>query len=221
VKFAWYYYFYWQMQLIIITPDATSGEETKIINSLFEHGLQRLHLRKPSFVIQDYRDYLMEIDRQYHSCISIHRCFELYHEFRLGGIHLNSMARNDAQAWQQVKDIPPSAVSTSFHAWEEVEENTFPYGYVFISPVFDSISKNGYKAGIDLAKAKEIKQSLATQNRHCPSIIGLGGVGVQQLATLYQCGFDGAAMLGAIWQSENPLLVFTEAMGMIHSLQGD
>jgi thiamine monophosphate synthase len=41
------------------------------------------------------------------------------------------------------------AISGSFHSWEEIRANRFPYTYVFISPVYDSISKAGYKAAID------------------------------------------------------------------------
>jgi thiamine-phosphate pyrophosphorylase len=207
------------MRLIIITPEAAIVDEPQIINSLFEHGLQRLHLRKPSFTSKNYRDYIKEIDSQYHSRVSIHGSFELFSEFRLGGIHLNSFSRDDQSIWHQVKDVIPSAISTSFHAWQEIEANTFPYGYVFISPVFNSISKQDYKAGIDLVGASKMKQNLARQNRYCPSIIGLGGVGKKQIEALHKYGFDGAAILGAVWQSENPVSFFTKAMDVINLFQ--
>jgi len=46
----------------------------------------------------------------------------------------------------------------------------------------------------------------------------LGGVGIKQIETLHRYGFDGVAMLGAIWQSENPEYTFIKAMEMIYSL---
>ena len=206
------------MQLIIITPEVTATGETKSINHFFENGLLRLHLRKSLFSIAQYRDYLIEIDSKYHPRISIHGSFKLFDEFKLGGVHLNSSSRNDANTWQQIKEVAPSSVSTSFHSWKEVQDNVFSYGYVFISPVFDSISKTNYKAGIDLSVAREVKQSFISQNRYCPSIVGLGGVGIKQIETLHRYGFDGVAMLGAIWQSENPEYTFIKAMEMIYSL---
>jgi len=208
------------MRLIVITPPLAVNEEARLVNSLFANGLQRLHVRKPSFTNDDHRKYLADIDSQWYTRIVLHDCYELYSECSLGGIHLNSFSRDDVNTWQQIKDIPPSAISTSFHAWEEIEQNTFPYGYVFISPVFDSISKTGYKAGIALSQAMETQEHLAIRDKYCPPIIGLGGVIAEKIELLYQNGFDGAAMLGAVWQSEDPVKVFKQATERINSLQG-
>ncbi len=191
------------MQVIVLTPERTQENETEIVNSLFAHGLDRLHVRKPFFSEQDYRNYIAAIDSMHHSSVVIHGCFELYAELKLAGIHLNSAIRNVDSILENVKHVPPAAISTSFHSWQEIEENGFQYGYVFISPVFDSISKSGYKAGIDLRGALETKQNLARQKKYCPSIIGLGGVDEQNITELHQYGFDGVALLGAIWTAND------------------
>ncbi len=206
------------MKLIVLTPDTTLENEVQIINELFENGLERLHLRKPSFTTQQYRDYLRCIDISYYKYIVLHGCFELFDEFELGGIHLNSAARSDSSMWGRIKHISLLQISTSFHSWQEVQDNEFRYGYVFISPVFDSISKAGYEAGIELAGAGDLKRTLKAANKYCPSVFGLGGVGVEQLKTLDEHVFDGAAMLGAIWQSADPAGKFREALTVVRSL---
>jgi thiamine-phosphate pyrophosphorylase len=209
------------MQLIVLTPEHTQENETEVVSNLFALGLQRLHLRKPLFKEPDYKAYLAAIDKQYHSSVVIHNNFQLYEELALGGIHLNSASRNDSAVPDQVKHLPPSVISTSFHSWQEIEKNRFGYGYVFISPVFDSITKEGYKAGIDLAGAEEARGVLAIQGKYCPAIIALGGVDAKHIKKLHQHGFDGAALLGAIWKDEDPVEKFESIMEIASNLQGD
>lgn len=206
------------MHLIVITPDNEVKDEITIINSLFDNGLRQLHLRKPLFTTEQYRNYIDAIDTWYHPRIVLCGSFDLLDEFSLGGAHLNSMVRNDKATVEQLKALPPSCISTSFHSWQEIEDNEFEYGYVFISPVFDSISKNGYNAGIDIKGAIRIKERMEQRNKYCPEIIGLGGVGIMQLSILHRNAFDGAAVLGAIWLSEAPVATFTKMRDVISSL---
>lgn len=206
------------MLLIILTPEVNTPNETSIVNQLFANGLQRLHVRKPKFATEEYRDYIQAIDPKYHSRLVLCDAFELWHEFKLGGIHLNSEMRSSEQVWDNIEDVPVNVLSTSFHSWEEIADNYFPYKYVFIGPVFDSISKTDHRASVELAGAKETKSLLSDAGRRCPALIALSGVGVTDMRFLYKNGFDGAAMLGAIWQSNNPVITFNAAMNAIIGL---
>lgn len=207
------------MNLLVITPEQNVPAEARIVNDLFARGLQRLHVRKQGYTTAQCRDYITTIDQRYYSRIVVHSSFELFHELGLGGIHLNSHSRTEDNTWKSIVDVPQSVISTSFHSWQEIEENDFPYNYVFISPLFDSISKAGYSGSIDLSGAVSIKEYLKIHGRYCPKIIGLGGVGGSQLNDLRSNGFDGAAMLGAIWLSEDPVSSFTEAMSVINTMK--
>ena len=128
----------------------------------------------------------------------------------LGGIHLNGVARANESIWDIIVNIPPSAVSTSFHAWDEVLDNRFAYGNVFISPVFNSISKPGYNGSININEIAAVRKMLGEENRYCPAITALGGVDKNVIQTLKQHGFDGAALLGAIWNNSSPVAAFLE-----------
>jgi thiamine-phosphate pyrophosphorylase len=208
------------MELIVITPEEMLEDELEIVNDMFANGLHALHIRKPSFTADDYRNYIKAVQIKHHGRIVIHGHFELFREFWLDGIHLNAAARNDAVVWVQIKQlsIRHSSISTSFHSWQEIEENEFEYRYAFISPVFDSISKTGYKGSIDINGVMETKQKLKSLHKYCPKIFGLGGVGPRQLKTLHVHGFDGAAMLGAIWNNEFSFAMFLETMVQLRSL---
>lgn len=199
------------MLLIVITPDNSVPNETNIVNRLFENGLQRLHLRKPGFTVEEYRSYLKAIDSTYHNRVVLHGNFELTQEFEVRGIHLNSMLRNDESVWKRIEDLGITNLSTSFHSWDEIRDDHYPYKYVFISPVFDSISKKGYKAAIELSEIKLLKNNELSSVNSIPLIVGLGGVDVAGIKVLHEHGFDGAAMLGAIWYSNDPVGWFVEA----------
>src|SRR6185312_3477485 len=130
------------MKIIIITPELTLPDETDTVNALFESGLERLHLRKADYTEESYIKYLQQIDYQYHSRIVLHSSFQLVERFDLGGLHLNSHYQKDDEMMRLAEGILGKVdVFGSFHSWVEIRANQFPYKYVFISPVYDSISK--------------------------------------------------------------------------------
>jgi len=70
--------------------------------------------------------------------------------------------------------------------------------------VFDSISKAGYPSpfeGMDWTALNEFS--------HFP-VIALGGVNQDKLAFLNAQEFAGFAVLGAIWQADDPLAAFAD-----------
>jgi thiamine-phosphate pyrophosphorylase len=203
------------MKLAVLTPETNVAHETAIVNELFGNGLNLLHLRKPAYSEADYRSYIEQIAPSHQNKIVIHGCYELFKEYELAGIHLNSFSRNDASVWDRINDIPPSFVSTSFHSWDEILQNEFGYGSVFISPLFDSISKPGYKGTIDIAAIKETRATLALQQKHCPQIFGLGGVDKEGTVILQKTGYDGAALLGAIWHTSDPVVAFSHIRAVV------
>jgi thiamine-phosphate pyrophosphorylase len=196
------------MRLIVLTCEREFVGEINVINKLFVNGLDRLHIRKYQYTAHDYRGYIRQVDPIYHHRIVIHGGFELVHEFGLAGIHLSSYIRNDGSAQEHVKAVSAEHISTSFHSWREIEENTYPYGYVFISPVFDSISKPGYNAAIDKERVAEVKAHCRAAHGYCPAIYGLGGVDAGNVAMLAKNGFDGGVILGGVWGKDDPVNAF-------------
>jgi thiamine-phosphate pyrophosphorylase len=85
--------------------------------------------------------------------------------------------------------------------------------YCFLSPVYDSISKVGYRSAGFLGeeqKGEEQRRSpspLAAALARAPlPVLALGGVGPGKLRELRAAGFAGAAVLGAVWQAvEGPV----------------
>mgnify|MGYP002427885852 FL=1 len=72
--------------------------------------------------------------------------------------------------------------------------------YLFLSPIYDSISKTGYRAGY---APDELREAFV-QGIINPRIAALGGIRPEHLPALQEYGFGGAALLGYIWQSATP-----------------
>ena len=83
-------------------------------------------------------------------------------------------------------------LSTSVHEIPVLQNLSSHFSYAFFSPVFDSISKQQYKgvAGDDFYLKDEKK---------AVPVIALGGIDADNVSKLPVMNFDGAALLGAIW----------------------
>ena len=79
---------------------------------------------------------------------------------------------------------------------EEVIERKPTMNYVFLSPIFDSISKQGYRSAFDHATLKKAAHEGIIDHK----VVALGGVTRQRISLLAEYGFGGAAMLGDIWR---------------------
>lgn len=182
------------MRIIIITsPTAVEGETASICRLLDSGVVDRLHLRKPSLSEDETRRLIERIPERFYPAISIHDHHHLAPEYGLGGIHLNS--RNPLPP----DDDFPGFVSRSCHSVEEVKKAllTDKVNYCFLSPLFDSVSKNGYKGAIDDAEC----QTLSSEGLLTERVIPLSGITPERLPEVARLGFKGAAILGAAWES--------------------
>ncbi|MGN0201467.1 MAG: thiamine phosphate synthase [Candidatus Cryptobacteroides sp.] len=181
------------MEIAVITlPDFFEGE-TGLVNELFSLGLGRLHLRKPGAGKEETAEWLGRIRPEYLPRIVLHDHHELAVEFNLGGIHLNG--RNPEAP--SGMDRNRFSVSKSCHSLQEVRENLGCCDYLFLSPVFDSISKEGYGAAFSPAELERAAQENLLQEK----VYALGGICAEKLPEVRQMGFHGAAVLGWLWQS--------------------
>lgn len=177
--------------IVITSPDFVPGEAT-FIDLLFRCGMDLLHLRKPDASVEDCRRLLNEIPREWHNRIVTHDYFQLASEFPLYGVHLNR--RNP---------VPPTgfrgSISRSCHSLDEVMENKPQCNYVFLSPVFNSISKEGYESAFSDATLKQAAGCGIIDTK----VVALGGISCDSLPQVRAWGFGGAAFLGDIWQRKD------------------
>lgn len=177
------------MKLVLISyPDNFEGE-TQIVAKLLKQFDFTFHLRKPGLSSDDYRKYLEALPASTHEKIVLHDAHELSHHYKVKGLHYSSGKRLG-----NMHKVQGLSYSTSCHSLEEVVDMDDKYDYVFLSPVFPSISKKGYKSDLDLCNIRGyLKSDRQTK------VIALGGIDKTKINALIDCSFDGLALLGAVW----------------------
>jgi thiamine-phosphate pyrophosphorylase len=68
--------------------------------------------------------------------------------------------------------------------------------YLFLSPVFDSISKENYNSRFPESLLCDLKSKGIINEK----VIALGGVNKHNISKVKDYGFGGAAVLGALWE---------------------
>lgn len=188
------------MKLIVISNPINIDNEHAIVSSLFENGLEYFHLRKPEFTYNELETYIQSIPQQYRNKVVLHSHHQLAVEYKLKGIHYTY--KNPYQGSDHFpKEMHRSA---SLHSLKEIENAAPVFQYLFISPVFDSISKADHKTQIDKAALKLFLQ----REDKTSEIIALGGINSDTIAEAADMGFDGMALLGSIWMSHEPIASF-------------
>ncbi|MFW5754613.1 MAG: thiamine phosphate synthase [Marinilabiliaceae bacterium] len=180
------------MDIVLISvPGFFEGEE-RIVSALLGRFEITFHLRKPGASCQEYRSFLHNIPDTLHRKIMLHGAYPLSEQFNLSGLHFSTGNRDLA------KSYPGIVKSTSVHSVQESKQLDGQFHYQFLSPVFPSISKKGYTGNLDMDEVREFLQQPRKSR-----VIALGGVDRNKVSTLQNMGFDGVALLGAVW-GENP-----------------
>lgn len=180
------------MKLIVVTTPTFFVEEDKIITALFEEGLDVLHLRKPETPAMYSERLLTLIPEKYHRRIVTHEHFYLKEEFNLMGIHLNRRNPKEPHDYS-------GHVSCSCHSVEEVQNKKHFYDYVFMSPIYDCITKVGTYSAYTAEELRQANKAKIIDNK----VMALGGINLDNLLEIKDFGFGGAVVLGDLWNKFN------------------
>jgi thiamine-phosphate pyrophosphorylase len=146
--------------------------------------------------------YINQIPAIFHQYIVLHSHFDLVHKYKLMGAHFTQTLTYESYC-EFCLDKDPAEItvfkhkSLSLHSIKEIK-NTLKdeYQYVFLSPVFDSISNSGYNSKF---RINELKLFLNNNKEERPAVIALSGINEGRLSKIHDIGFDGFALLGYIW----------------------
>jgi thiamine-phosphate pyrophosphorylase len=180
------------MELIVISSPNPIADESIIINNLFRSGLKYFHIRKPESNIQMVRELINGIAPRYYGRISLHQFHQIAPEYGIKRLHYTESARVGSNQQQlQSKMDDRFTLSTSIHDIS-ILPALLCFDYAFYGPVFNSISKPGYQSKLPV-DFKLDKTNIKTR------VAALGGVEAYNLMSIKNMGFDGAAVLGMLW----------------------
>lgn len=184
--------------IIVITPEESAQNEVEIINELFHEGLDLLHIRKPFINLEEMTDFIQRINLEFHHQLVLHSHYDFWKNFNISRLHFREIDRQN----ELYKSFLDKKISTSVHDIETFNELNEEWEYAFISPVFPSISKKGY------GENSNILDDIKKRDNPSVKLIALGGINEKNINEVFESEADGVALLGAIWESDEPLNVF-------------
>ncbi len=196
-------------KIILITPETNHPEEEVILQTLVEtYNEITVHVRKPSFDEKEYEKYLSRCTKILPHMV-LHEHHWLANILPVNGVHLKE---NDRKAGLKI-DKNVSIVSTSLHAIIDAKDLTPTFEYVFYGPLMESISKERYGKNVDDHTLRTIRMDL--HDATTLPVIGIGGVDEKTIVRIKDSGFDGAALLGAVWMSKDPVGVVARCQSLV------
>lgn len=204
-------------RIIGITPEEKVFREQERISNILRCGaVNYFHIRKPHFSEQEMRNYLEAFALDIRKRLSLHDHFRLAEEMQIGGIHLNR--RNPILP----DNFNGQRISISCHSVEEVLEWKERCDYYFLSPIFNSISKQGYKSKFPPETLTALFREGVLDEKCC----ALSGVTHDKLQVLKEMGFSSAAMLSSLWELPKTIYIshqnshFNYISGVQEALRG-
>ncbi len=180
------------MKLIIMTQTTFFVEEDKILTTLFDEGMELLHLYKPGAEPILSERLLSLIDDSYRRRIVVHDHFYLKEEFKLKGIHLN-----------RTTDTPPPGyhgpVSCTCHSIAELRESKRRYDYVFLKTLFDSQTNPADKQSLSYSELEQAARQGLIDRKVC----AMGGMNLDNLHIARDLGFGAVVICGDLWNRFN------------------
>ena len=196
------------MRLIVISPEAEDARESVVLAELFSAGLTHYHLRKPSWSREQLAAWLQSLPEALHARIVLHTHHDLAVEFAVGGLH--DRDHTPQPKCNLIGNTLRSSVrlrSRAVHTFPTLRDSLYDYDRLLLSPVFDSISKPGHGPSADFVFS-DLKAILSLPRR--AEVVALGGIDADRIPACREYGFDGVAVLGAVWQAADPVRAFNK-----------
>lgn len=213
---------------VVITPERDHPCEHAVLETLFAEGLERCHVRKPHATAGELAAWIARISPRWRSRLILHQHHELVEKYGLGGIHwrdLEGAAGTEAAGRglrsARFPDAPPAMFrSRSCHDLATLRASLGVFDSVFFSPVFSSISKPGYAPALNHAALADFLHG-RMGDEHSTRVLALGGIDAQTAPRALAMGFDGLAVLGAVWQANDPIAAYREIRCSVEGERAD
>ncbi len=176
------------MKLIIMTKSTFFVEEDKILVTLFEEGMDNLHLYKPETSPVYSERLLSLIPENYYNKITVHDHFYLKDEYRLSGIHIDTPNLTPPLNYK-------GHISRTCTKLEQLKDMKKQSNYVFLRNIFDSQSEPAQKSNFTMNELEMAASSGLIDKK----VYALGGMNMDNLQVAKELGFGGVVICGDLW----------------------
>ena len=176
------------MKLVIMTKSTFFVEEDKILASLFDEGMDNLHLFKPGSSPMYSERLLTLLPEDYYKKITVHDHFYLKQEYDLAGIHLDNFSDPVPEGYKGKY----SRTCTDLSLLKEMKKKS---QYVFLKNIFDCIEFKEEKSTFSLSQLElAAKEGLIDKK-----VYALGGMNLENIKIAKALGFGGVVVCGDLW----------------------
>ena len=176
------------MKLAIMTKSTFFVEEDKILASLFDEGMDNLHLFKPGSSPMYAERLLTLLPEEDLRKVTVHDHYYLKQEYDLAGIHID-----DPLA--QVPDGYKGKFIRTCLDLSILKEMTKKSNYVFLKNIFDCIEFKDEKSTFTMQQL----EAAAKEGLIDKKVYALGGMSLENLKIAKELGFGGVVICGDLW----------------------
>ena len=176
------------MKLVIMTKPTFFVEEDKILTTLFEQGMDRLHLYKPKSSPMYSERLLSLLSEGNYKKITVHDHFYLKDEYGLGAIHIDNPEENLPEGYKGKFSRTCTEIS-------QLKEFKRKSEYVFLKGSFGSQSEATSKAAYTMHELEAASEK-GLIDRH---VYALGGISLERIKIAKDLGFGGAVICEDLW----------------------
>ena len=187
-------------KIIISNPTDFEGEISLIEQLLIDKSLV-FHLRKPEKSYEELTAFFKRISPSFYRQIVLHSHHDLLKKYKLKGVHFTEIIRqklSDEALISVVKILQKNGLTVSFslHSLEAIEQLPCTADYVFLSPIFQSISKADYPSAFSVESLTHFFEN----RQSTVPVLALGGVCNDNIEIIQAIGFQGYALMGSVWK---------------------
>lgn len=163
-------------------------EEDKILTTLFEEGLDNLHLYKPDSAPMYSERLLTLLAEDWRKRVTVHEHFYLKEEYRLKGIHIDNATTEAPIGYK-------GNISRTCRNLDELKIAKKQSDYVLLRNIFDSQTNASEKTSFNYDSLKEAARH-GLIDRH---VYAQGGINMDNLRMIKDLGFGGVVICGDLW----------------------
>jgi thiamine-phosphate pyrophosphorylase len=176
------------MKLVIMTKSTFFVEEDKILSTLFDEGLDNLHLFKPGSLPLYSERLLSLLPEEHLKNITVHDHYYLKNEYGLAGIHIDDPSQNPPEGYK-------GNVSRTCSDLTQLKAMKQKSKYVFLKNIFDCTEFKDEHANFSIPQLEEARKR-GLIDRH---VYALGGMSLENVKVAKALGFGGVVICGDLW----------------------